>query len=196
MLATANLDKVSEITSLLPGIELIARPSSVPEVVEDGDTLAANACLKAIAICRATGVAAIADDTGLEVRALGGAPGVHSARYAGENASYEDNVERLLADLVGVADRSAQFRTVAMVVSPDGSEIAAEGITAGRIVTKPRGDFGFGYDPVFIPDDGDGRTFAEMSLAEKNRLSHRGRAFRALVAAIDTGTDPPEGPSR
>ena len=186
VLATANPDKVTEISALLPGVKLIARPSSVPAVVEDGDTLAANARLKAQAICGATNLAAIADDTGLEVRALGGAPGVQSARYSGENATYEDNIQKLLADLVGVSDRSARFLTVAMIVSPDGSEIAAEGITVGRIATEPRGDHGFGYDPVFIPDEGDGRTYGEMSLVEKNRLSHRGRAFRALIAAIDS----------
>lgn len=157
----------------------------MPEVVEDGDTLEANARLKAVAICAATGLAALADDTGLEVFALGGAPGVHSARYAGEDATYADNVDKMLAELEGVDDRRARFRTVAMVVDPDGSEISVEGITDGRIATEKRGSGGFGYDPIFIPDDGDGRAYAEMSLAEKNALSQRGRAFRALAAELE-----------
>jgi len=186
VLATANPDKVVEITALLPGVALTPRPQSVPEVVEDGDTLEANARLKAVAICAATGLAALADDTGLEVFALGGAPGVHSARYAGEDATYADNVDKMLAELEGVDDRRARFRTVAMVVAPDGSEISVEGVTDGRIATEKRGSGGFGYDPIFIPDDGDGRPYAEMSLAEKNALSQRGRAFRALAAELSS----------
>jgi len=184
VLATANPDKVVEITALLAGVVLTPRPATVPDVVEDGDTLEANARLKAAAICSATGSAALADDTGLEVASLGGAPGVHSARYAGENATYADNVDKMLADLDGVDDRRARFRTVAMVVAPDGSEISVEGVTDGRIAVEKRGSGGFGYDSIFIPDDGDGRAYAEMSLAEKNELSQRGRAFRALAAAL------------
>ncbi len=185
--ASANPDKVVEIAALLDGIALLLpRPSEVPDVVEDADTLVGNARLKAAAICAATGRAAVADDTGLEVDALGGAPGVFAARYAGEGVTYADNRAKLLAELAGVAepDRTARFRTVAMVVRPDGSETVVEGVCEGLIAPVERGARGFGYDAVFIPVDGDGRTFAEMSDAEKNAISHRGRAFVALAAAL------------
>jgi XTP/dITP diphosphohydrolase len=185
--ASANPDKVVEIAALLDGVALLLpRPSAVPDVVEDADTLVGNARLKAAAICTATGRAAVADDTGLEVDALGGAPGVFAARYAGEGVTYADNRAKLLAELAGVAepDRTARFTTVAMVVRPDGSETVVEGVCEGLIALVERGARGFGYDAVFIPVDGDGRTFAEMSDAEKNAISHRGRAFVALAAAL------------
>ncbi|MEY3031027.1 MAG: RdgB/HAM1 family non-canonical purine NTP pyrophosphatase [Candidatus Nanopelagicales bacterium] len=185
--ASANPDKVVEIAALLDGVALLLpRPSEVPDVVEDADTLVGNARLKAAAICAATGRAAVADDTGLEVDALGGAPGVFAARYAGEGVTYADNRAKLLAELAGVAepDRTARFTTVAMVVRPDGSETVVEGVCEGLIAPVERGARGFGYDAVFIPVDGDGRTFAEMSDAEKNAISHRGRAFVALAAAL------------
>ena len=185
--ASANPDKVVEIAALLDGVALLLpRPSEVPDVVEDADTLVGNARLKAAAICAATGRAAVADDTGLEVDALGGAPGVFAARYAGEGVTYADNRAKLLAELAGVAepDRTARFTTVAMVVRPDGSETLVEGVCEGLIALVERGARGFGYDAVFIPVDGDGRTFAEMSDAEKNAISHRGRAFVALAAAL------------
>jgi XTP/dITP diphosphohydrolase len=185
--ASANPDKVVEIAALLDGVALLLpRPSAVPDVVEDADTLVGNARLKAAAICAATGRAAVADDTGLEVDALGGAPGVFAARYAGEGVTYADNRAKLLAELAGVAepDRTARFTTVAMVVRPDGSETVVEGVCEGLIAPVERGARGFGYDAVFIPVDGDGRTFAEMSDAEKNAISHRGRAFVALAAAL------------
>ncbi|MDQ1373124.1 MAG: XTP/dITP diphosphohydrolase [Actinomycetota bacterium] len=186
VLASANPDKAREIAAILTGIDLLPRPPEVPDVVEDGDTLEANARLKAVALVEATGEAAIADDTGLEVSALDGGPGVYSARFAGEGASYADNVAKLLASLDGVADRRARFRTVALTRFPDGREVVASGDVAGTITTEARGDQGFGYDPVFVPDEGDGRTFAEMTPAEKHALSHRGRAFRALAAALRT----------
>ncbi|MGA1594383.1 MAG: RdgB/HAM1 family non-canonical purine NTP pyrophosphatase [Ilumatobacteraceae bacterium] len=185
--ASANPDKVVEIAALLDGVALLLpRPSEVPDVVEDADTLVGNARLKAAAICAATGRAAVADDTGLEVDALGGAPGVFAARYAGEGVTYADNRAKLLAELAGVAepDRTARFTTVAMVVRPDGSETVVEGVCEGLIAPVERGARGFGYDAVFVPLDGDGRTFAEMSDAEKNAISHRGRAFVALAAAL------------
>ena len=185
--ASANPDKVVEIAALLDGVaRLLPRPPEVPDVIEDADSLEGNARLKASAICAASGSAAVADDTGLEVDALGGAPGVYAARYAGEGVTYADNREKLLTELAGVAeaDRTARFRTVAMVVRPDGSEIVVEGVCEGRIAFADRGDRGFGYDALFIPTDGDGRTFAEMSDAEKNEISHRGRAFVALAAAL------------
>jgi len=184
VLAPANPDKVVALSALLPGVDLVSRPSDIPEVVEDGDTLEANALLKARAICAATGSPAVADDTGLEVMALGGAPGVWSARFAGENATYGDNVAKLIADLEGESDRTARFRTVAAIVAPDGEEIVVDGVTWGTIAIEPVGSGGFGYDPVFIPDDGDGRVYAQMTLDEKNALSQRGRAFRALAKTL------------
>ncbi|WP_419846542.1 RdgB/HAM1 family non-canonical purine NTP pyrophosphatase [Candidatus Poriferisocius sp.] len=183
--ATANPHKLAEIAAILGGsVELLPRPADLGEVIEDGDTLEANARLKAAAVCAHTGQPAVADDTGLEVAALGGAPGVRSARYAGEHADDADNRARLLAELEGAADRSARFRTVAIVVFPDGHELLAEGTISGTIAAVPQGDRGFGYDPVFVPDGGDGRTFAEMSPDEKNAVSHRGRAFRSLAAQL------------
>jgi len=183
--ASANPDKVAEIRAILDGVvELLPRPAEVADVVEDADTLEGNARLKAAAICEATGEAAVADDTGLEVVALGGAPGVHSARYAGDDCSYADNRERLRREMDGVADRRAAFRTCALVRHPDGSEVVVDGICAGTIVGAERGEGGFGYDALFVPDDGDGRTFAEMTDDEKHTISHRGRAFRNLLAAL------------
>jgi XTP/dITP diphosphohydrolase len=183
--ASANPDKVAEIADILRGVaELVPRPAGVPDVVEDADSLAGNARLKAAAIAAATGEAAVADDTGLEVAALGGLPGVRTGRYAGEDATYADNRAKLLAALDGATDRAARFRTVAMVVWPDGREVAAEGVCDGQIATAERGARGFGYDSVFVPVDGDGRTFAEMTEDEKHAMSHRGRAFRALLAEL------------
>lgn len=183
--ASANPDKVAEIQQILEGVvNLLPRPADVPDVVEDADTLVGNARLKARAICTATGYDAVADDTGLEVAALGGAPGVHTARYAGEHATYADNRAKLLAELAGAADRSAVFRTVVVVDRPDGTELIVEGECRGRIAAEERGERGFGYDPLFIPDDGDGRTFAEMTDAEKHAISHRGRAFAALLQEL------------
>ena len=186
--ASANPDKVAEIAAILgDAVELLPRPADVPEVVEDADTLEGNARLKAVAICQASGQASVADDTGLEVLALGGAPGVYAARYAGEGCSYADNRRKLLRELADTTDRRAQFRTVALVRWPDGSELAVDGVCPGTISEVERGGRGFGYDAVFIPDEGDGRTFAEMTDAEKNDLSHRGRAFRNLLAALQRG---------
>jgi XTP/dITP diphosphohydrolase len=185
--ATANPHKTDEIRAILgDGVELLPRPAGVPDVVEDGDTLRDNARLKAHALCAATGLAAVADDTGLEVDAIDGAPGVHSARFAGDRATDADNIAKLLAELRirPGAPRTARFRTVALVARPDGTEVVADGVMEGRIVDSPRGRGGFGYDPVFVPDDGDGRTLAEMSPEEKNAVSHRGRAFRALARLL------------
>lgn len=183
--ASANPHKVSEIAALLEGlVELVPRPGGVPDVVEDAGSLEGNARLKASAICAATGLPAVSDDTGLFVDALDGEPGVDTAYYAGPNATYAENRAKLLRALEGVADRRARFRTVVMVVHPDGSELQVEGVCEGRIATQERGERGFGFDPLFVPDDGDGRTFSEMSEAEKNSMSHRGRAFAALVLAL------------
>lgn len=187
VLATANTDKAAEILAILGAVEVLPRPASVPDVDETEDTLEGNALLKARAICAATGEAALADDTGLEVDALGGAPGVYSARFAGESATYADNVAKLLRDLRtvhGPEARRARFRTVAACVYPDGREVVVEGVVDGHIAEAARGRAGFGYDPVFVPDDGDGRSFAQMTAAEKHAISHRGRAFRALRDAL------------
>ena len=188
VMASANPDKVAEIAAILgDAVELAARPPGLADVVEDGDSLEDNARLKAVAVCAAAGVGAVADDTGLEVDALGGAPGVCTARFAGEDATYADNVAKLLTDLAVVPEeeRGARFRTVALVHFPDGAEVVAEGVVEGRIAFEARGDRGFGYDPLFIPADGDGRTFAEMSADEKHAVSHRGRAFRALAQLLE-----------
>ena len=197
VLASANPDKVKEIAAVLADaleVELVPRPPEVPDVVEDGATLLDNARLKAQALVTATGLAAVADDTGLEVAALGGAPGVYSARYAGEGVTYADNVAKLLAELVALPDggepRSARFRTVALAAFPDGTELWAEGVVDGTIAHQVRGDGGFGYDPVFVPAEGGGLTFAEMTPEDKHAISHRGRAFRALAAAL---ADRPQG---
>ena len=191
VLATANPDKTAEVAAILreaADVELLPRPADIDDVDETGDTLLANARLKAQAIAEATNLAAVADDTGLEVDALGGAPGVYSARYAGDDVTYADNVAKLLTDLAALDDdggeRRARFRTVALVTFPDGGEIWTEGIVDGRIATFPKGTGGFGYDAVFVPDEGDGRTFAEMGPDEKNAISHRGRAFRSLAVEL------------
>ena len=202
VLATANPDKARELRAILGeamgrDVRLLGRPAEVPEVDETGSTLEENARLKAVALVEATGIAAIADDTGLEVAALGGAPGVYSSRYAGEQATYADNVAKLLAELGGSTDRRARFTTVALARFPDGSEVVATGIVDGEIALSAVGASGFGYDPVFVPTEGDGRTFAEMSPEEKHVLSHRGRAFRALAELLAAGLPAPAaGPGR
>jgi XTP/dITP diphosphohydrolase len=189
VVATANPDKAAELGAILEEelddlVELVARPQGVGEVEETGESLEDNARLKAVALVAATGEAAVADDTGLEVVALGGAPGTWSARFAGEAATSADNVAKLLAVLEGEIDRRARFRTVVVCRFPDGTEIIGEGVVEGEIVPVPRGFGGFGYDPVFVPEGGGGRTFAEMSPAEKHELSHRGLALRCLAARL------------
>lgn len=189
--ASANPDKVAEIRQILETpvdgrrlVSLESRPESVPDVVEDADTLLGNARLKAVAIAGATGKPAVADDTGLFVDALDGAPGVYSARYAGEGCSYADNRQKLLAELADSNCRTASFRTVAIIVWPDGTELAVEGVCPGSITSGEQGDRGFGYDAVFAPDEAAGATFAEMSAEAKNAISHRGRAFQALLREL------------
>jgi XTP/dITP diphosphohydrolase len=161
--------------------------TAAPDVEETGSTLEENARIKARALADAFGVVAVADDTGLEVDALEGAPGVYSARYAGEGASYADNVDKLLQEMEGVYPslRTARFATVAIARGPEGDEVVARGEVDGIIAAAPRGEGGFGYDPVFVPVEGDGRSFAEMTAEEKHALSHRGRAVRALAAALN-----------
>lgn len=190
ILASANPHKAAEIAEIMAderGIELIARPPEVPDVDETEATLEGNALLKARALVAATGIAAMADDTGLEVDSLGGAPGVFSARYAGEPSDAGANRAKLLLELdTQLLDRSrrASFRTVAVAVFPDGREVVAHGVCSGTITLMERGNAGFGYDPIFVPDEGDGRTFAEMTADEKHAISHRGRAFRALQTLL------------
>lgn len=154
-----------------------------PEVDETEDTLAGNAILKARTVAAITSLPALADDTGLEVDALGGRPGVHTARYAGPNASYADNVAQLLEEMAGVQERSARFRTVVALVRPGEPDLLAEGVLEGAIATERRGDGGFGYDPLFLVDE---RTLAEFGPEEKASISHRGRALRALGALLAT----------
>ena len=182
VIASANPDKVAEIAIVLEGLAvLIPRPEDMPDVIEDGDDLEDNARLKAVAVCEFSGKPSVADDTGLEIDALEGAPGVYSARFAGPNATYQQNVEKVLHDLDGIqiGQRTARFKTVAIVRYPDGRELISKGTVEGCIALNPSGQEGFGYDPIFVPVEGDGSTFAQMG-EEKHRFSHRGRAFRNL----------------
>ena len=190
VVATFNRDKAAELQALLalPGADLVPLAdwpgASAP--AETGDTLLANARIKARAAVATTRLPAIADDTGLEVDALDGAPGIHAARYAGPEATYADNVARLLRELAGVPAerRTARFRTVCVVAWPDGMELSADGVLEGTITDAPRGTNGFGYDPVFVPK-GETRTYAELTDAEKNAISHRARAVRMLRRLIE-----------
>lgn len=184
VVASHNPDKVREVEGVLaevaPDIEIVMGLDWL-DVPETEATLEGNAVLKARAVCAHTGIASLADDTGLEVEALDGAPGVHTARYAGANATYRDNVARLLETLDGVEDRAASFRTVVALVDESGVVVTAEGRLRGDITFEPRGSGGFGYDPVFSVD---GRTLAEIGEAEKNRMSHRALALRSLVNKV------------
>jgi XTP/dITP diphosphohydrolase len=187
VLATANPDKAAQMRSILEplGISVLERPADIPDVHETEDTLEGNSHLKAAAIVRATGMAAIADDTGLFVDALDGRPGVYSARYAGERASYQENTAKLLDELRAVPEpRLAQFRSVIVVAYPDGDRFGVEGVLQGAISLQARGERGFGYDPVFELLGHDRRTLAELSADEKNAVSHRGLALRALVEEL------------
>jgi XTP/dITP diphosphohydrolase len=182
VLATRNRHKVAELLLLLGDPRLTIRTldefPGAPDVVEDGDTCEANAVKKARAIAEYTGLPAVADDTGLEVDALGGRPGVYAARYAGEHATYEDNCRKLLRELTGVspAQRSARFLTVAAIALPSGRVRVAQGVLDGMIAEEASGTLGFGYDPVFfVPELG--QTLAQLSADQKNTISHRAKAF-------------------
>ena len=191
--ASANPRKVEEIARLMPRrVELLPRPDGLGDVDETAPTLVGNAIIKAVEVANHAEAWAIADDTGLEVEALGGEPGVRSARYAGEPADDATNRAKLLAAMEGVTDRRARFRTVVALVSWEGDIHYVTGECTGTIATAERGSYGFGYDSVFVPDDGDGRTFAEMSAAEKDSVSHRSRAMAQLPGLIAriTGTSP------
>ncbi|MEV7528582.1 RdgB/HAM1 family non-canonical purine NTP pyrophosphatase [Agrococcus sediminis] len=184
VVATRNPHKVEELqrilAPLLPGVELV--PDSGPEPVEDGETFEGNALIKARAAHERTGLPALADDSGIEVDALDGAPGIHSARYAGTRDD-RDNLELLLQNLAGTADRGAQFVCAAAWVDADG-ELAVRADWRGEIADAPRGEGGFGYDPVFVPHDADGRAAAELSPEEKDARSHRRLAFTALAERV------------
>ncbi len=182
VLATRNPGKVAELRALLADlpVELVsAAETGAPEVEEDAPTLEGNARKKAWALWAHTGLPALADDTGLEVDALGGAPGVRAARFAGPDADAEANRARLLRDLGGVAERSARFRTV-LAFAEDGEVALFEGVCSGVITDSERGEGGFGYDVLFQPE-GEAQTFAEMSPEAKNRISHRGRALAGFA---------------
>ncbi len=190
VLATRNSDKIREIREALAGLPFeVTSLEAFPrlgEIPEEGATLEENALTKAETVARETGLPALADDTGLEVEALGGRPGVRSSRYAGERATYEDNVRKLLDELSGVPPerRGALFRTVIALAFPEEASRVVEGKCKGTILSEPRGKSGFGYDPVFVPDGGS-RSFAEISLAEKNAISHRGKALAAARRLLE-----------
>ncbi|MEP7028946.1 MAG: RdgB/HAM1 family non-canonical purine NTP pyrophosphatase [Candidatus Eisenbacteria bacterium] len=188
VVATANAHKVRELATLLGdfGVELAPRPEGVAMPEETGASFLANARIKARAVAAATGEIALADDSGLEVDALGGDPGVRSARYAGDEASDADNNAKLLAELSGIhgPNRRARFRCVLALVGPDGKELTAEGRCEGFVLESPRGAGGFGYDPLFQPE-GDTRALAEYAEAEKNAISHRGHAVRRLREMLE-----------
>lgn len=180
VLATGNAHKVEEVAHILgAGWTVEARD---PGVEETGDTFEANAVLKASAVANASGRLAIADDSGIEIDALGGRPGIHSARWT-EEADWMPRVLRELGGVEGPA-RSARYVAAAAAVWPDGREVVVRGTVEGTIADAPRGTAGFGYDPIFEPAEGDGRTFGEMTADEKHALSHRGRAFRALAERL------------
>jgi XTP/dITP diphosphohydrolase len=180
MLATRNAHKLREFERLLPGVALDPLPDGEPSPEETGDTYAENALIKARAAAGATGRAAFADDSGIEAEALGWLPGVRTARYAGEHASDEDNLDKLHQE----APAGSRLRYVCVIahVAPDGAEHVFEGRCTGTLAATRSGTRGFGYDPLFVPDDAPGRTMAELSDAEKDAISHRGHAARALLA--------------
>ncbi|MGH2954650.1 MAG: RdgB/HAM1 family non-canonical purine NTP pyrophosphatase [Solirubrobacterales bacterium] len=190
IVATRNEHKLRELAEILAGVELVALPDGIELPPESGETFAANALAKARAARAATGEAAIADDSGIEAAALGGRPGVRSARYAGADATDEQNLARLIAELAGAEDRGAAYVCVIAHVGAGGDERAYEGRCEGELAAEPRGSGGFGYDPAFVPIDtgpDDRRTMAELSPEEKHAISHRGRAARKLAAALGVG---------
>ena len=188
IIASRNRHKIEQVELLLPDVELISLDEAAPylELSEPHETFTENALAKARAVVRETGSPAIADDSGLEVDALGGAPGVRSARYAGDVATDKENNQKLVEALRDVDEGrlTCRYRCVAALVMPDGTEITAEGSCEGRVVFEGRGDLGFGYDPHVVPE-GETRTMGEIPLDEKLKFSHRGRAFRSLAARIE-----------
>jgi XTP/dITP diphosphohydrolase len=190
IVATRNDHKLRELGELLPGIELDPLPPEVELPPEEGQTFSENALGKARAAHAATGRAAIADDSGIEAHGLDGRPGVHSARYAGEDATDEQNLAKLLDEVGGQGDRGVSYVCVIALVDEGGNESVFEGRCDGTLATEPRGTGGFGYDPAFVPDDtgpDDERTMAELTPDEKNAISHRGRAARELATHLGLG---------
>jgi XTP/dITP diphosphohydrolase len=196
--ATGNRHKLRELRELLPGVELSPLPEGVELPPEDGDSFAAIALAKARAARAATGEAVVADDSGIEAAGLGGRPGIHSARFAGEGASDEENLAKLLREVAAAGEeRRAAYVCALVLIEEDGVERVFEARCEGRLVDAPRGEGGFGYDPAFVPDDTgpeDRRTMSELSQEEKNEFSHRGRAARLLAAHLGAGAGvPPAG---
>jgi XTP/dITP diphosphohydrolase len=183
IIATHNKNKVCEFQRILAPLDVKVSAAKLPEVDETGKTFAENAYIKAASACRATGMAAVADDSGLSVDALGGAPGVYSARYAGDGATDEDRINKLLQNLknVPVNSRTAKFVCSICCAFPNGDKITAQGECKGKIAFEPRGNDGFGYDPVFLVGDS---TFAEISGEEKDKISHRGKALRIFAEKL------------
>ncbi len=181
ILATQNKGKVAELCKILSGDEIVTMGEAgfTEEIIEDGNSFEENALIKARAVCKKMGVAAIADDSGLEVYALDMRPGIYSARYAGENATDEDRVLKLLSELSGKEDRRGRFVCAAAVCFPDGREEVCRGVVEGMMMERAMGDGGFGYDPIFKPDGFD-KTMSQMTSAEKNAISHRAIAFNKL----------------
>jgi XTP/dITP diphosphohydrolase len=191
VVATRNEHKLRELREILASLELAPLPDGVELPPEEGETFAENALTKARAAHAATGLAAIADDSGIEAQALGGRPGVRSARYAGPEASDQENLDLLLRELAGARDRSVVYVCALAYLDQGGAERLFVGRCEGRLAIEPRGSGGFGYDPAFVPDDtgtGDARTMAELSAAEKHAISHRGRAARALASWLEAGS--------
>ena len=190
VVATRNEHKLRELAEILTGIELVPLPGDVELPPEEGETFADNALAKARAARAATGEPTIADDSGIESAALGGRPGVLSARFAGPDATDEQNLALLISELEGAEDRSVAYACALAYVDADGEELVVEGRCEGRLISEPRGSGGFGYDPAFVPADtpaDDQRTMAELSPAEKHSISHRGRAARALAERLGVG---------
>jgi len=200
VLATRNDHKLRELSELMRPYELDPLPAGVELPPETGTTFADNALGKARAAAAATGRPAVADDSGIEASALGGTPGVWSARYAGESATDEENLEKLLREVPADGDRRVAYVCALAYVEPGGRQEVVHGRCEGTLAAEPRGDGGFGYDPAFVPDDypGDGRTMAELTPVEKDAISHRGRAARALVLRLLKAeeADRPAGPLR
>lgn len=195
--ATGNRHKLGEMRELLPGVELEPLPEGVELPPEEGESFAAIALEKARTAHGATGSAAIADDSGIGAVALGGRPGIHSARYGGEGATDEENLEKLLREVAAAGgERGAYYVCALALVEADGSEHVFEARCEGHLIEQPRGAGGFGYDPAFVPDatgPGDARTYSEISQAEKNEISHRGRAAKLLARHLSAGGAAPAG---
>ena len=187
VIATRNKKKIEEVRRLLSGLDInivtIDNYGNMPEIIEDGNTFEENALKKARAIAQITKKPTLADDSGLQVDALGGAPGIYSARYAGEDSDDRKNIEKLLKEMKGIKDRRARFVCIIAFALPDGSHYLFKGVTEGSIGEVPKGEKGFGYDPIFYPDGYD-KTFAEMEPEQKDFLSHRGKALRKFKEFI------------